>query len=148
MQVCGQLQSPVTLVPGMDNRVHWIGGCVGSEGSLDYPEKKKFLASVVIQTPDRPARKPSHCTGYSIPAGEESQLWILLTCKFFQLPVTSTLLGPTFPLNSQFSCASAAWQNKLQIQKHRTKLQFCMIGLYFIPTLLDNERERKWLRSG
>ena len=29
---------------------------MGSGASLDYLEKKKFLASVVIQTPDRPVR--------------------------------------------------------------------------------------------
>jgi hypothetical protein len=31
-------------------------GWVGSGASLDYLEKKKILASVVIQTPDRPVR--------------------------------------------------------------------------------------------
>jgi len=47
---------------------------VGSGTSFDYLEKKKFLASVVIQTPDRSSPQPSHYTGYYIAAGEESQL--------------------------------------------------------------------------
>jgi len=42
---------------------------VGSGARLDYPEKKKFLASVVIQTQDRPARSLVTAQG-----GEESQL--------------------------------------------------------------------------
>ena len=50
------------------------------------------------------SQQPSHYTGYSVPAGEESQLWILSSRRFLQLPVTSTLLGPFFPLSTRFSC--------------------------------------------
>jgi len=152
MEVSGQRQLPATLVPGMDHRVHWIRSCVGSGASLDYPEKKKLLDSVVIQTPDRPA-----CSLVTAQA-TLSQLEKNLNCEFCHHANFSSFLShpPSwvhpFPsavgsrVPSIYVC-SAVWQNKLQIQKQRAKLQFCMIGLYFIPTLLDNERGQKILRS-
>jgi len=125
---------------------------VPSGASLDYPEKKKFLASVVIQTADRPVRS------LVTTQATLSQLEKNLNYEFCHHADFSNFLSPPpswiRPLpsapgsrvSSIYVC-SAVRQNKLQTQKQRGKLQFCMTGLYFVLRLLDNAREQKLLRS-
>jgi hypothetical protein len=148
MQVCGQRQGPVTLVSGMDHRVHWIGGWVGSGASLDYLEEKQFLASVVIQTPNRPVRS------LATAQATLSRLEKNLNYEFCPYTNFSSFLSSPPSCVQPFPSAPGSrvpsiyvWQNRLQSQKQRGKLQFCTIGLYFILTLLDNKREQKLLRS-